>query len=237
MQFSIAVLSVNRQFYAEGCDVLYGENTFAFKIWEKYGDGLAYFLQYWRHPREAKDAGFPLEKVKRYFIKVKLQDVDEFEVVEDCVKSVADVLSETPKLTQLDIKLELSEGVEGVKRVLESFALLRNVQTVNLVDVPPEYAKYLKTVMEGNEPVVRLARMYQALESYAGPFVHCGNQLQEACEAMEEFDVEKFKTIRAEVITSVEEHMEEAKSALFEHDAKDEGEDAAGSQTAEQSKH
>ena len=71
--------------------------------------------------------------------------------------------------------------------------------------------------MTGNSSL-HLSKMYDALEFYAGPFDCCEDSLQEACDAMEEDDVDRFKRARAEIITMVTERMSNATNHLFDHD-------------------
>ena len=86
-------------------------------------------------------------------------------------------------------------------------------------------------LMEGNEPVDHLPRMYHALQRYAGSFDRCEDQMQEDCDAMEDCNGKKFEEIRERVVMSMEEHMVETKSVLFEHGAYDGGEGVADDQT------
>ena len=102
------------------------------------------------------------------------------------------VLSETYKLDYLRITLD-GRGyfnAQSFDRVLESFTLLRNVREVVLDEVPPVYAKYLESKMTGDDVLVHLPKMYEALQGYAGPFDCCEEILQEACDAMEEDNVD-----------------------------------------------
>ena len=44
--------------------------------------------------------------------------------------------------------------------------------------------------MTGDDVLVHLPKMYEALQGYAGPFDCCEEILQEACDAMEEDNVD-----------------------------------------------
>lgn len=89
--------------------------------------------------------------------------------------------------------------------------------------------------MEGSAPLDYLPKMYQALQSFAGPFDHCEKDLQKACQAMENCDSEKFKLVREKLIDSVNAHMEFVRAHLFDHDAKIDCE-ASGNSSSERSK-
>jgi hypothetical protein len=71
--------------------------------------------------------------------------------------------------------------------------------------------------MTGNSPLP-LSRMCDALEFYASPFDCCEDSLQEAYDATEEDDVDRFKHVRADIITMVTERMSNATSHLFDRD-------------------
>jgi hypothetical protein len=106
------------------------------------------------------------------------------------------VLSETPKLDYLHIKLD-GRGhfnVQSFDRVLESFTLLQKVREVVLDEVP---------------------KMYEALQEYAGPFDCCQELLQEACDAMEEDDVKLFTRVIAKTFPVVKKYMKDAEDHLL----------------------
>lgn len=88
-----------------------------------------------------------------------------------------EVFSETPKLHQVDIKFELTDGVEG--KVTSGARTIRPTpqHTDCQLHQRSSNAKYLKTLMEGNEPLDHLPRMYCALQRYAGSFEHCEDQM------------------------------------------------------------
>ncbi|KAH0564832.1 hypothetical protein GP486_001780 [Trichoglossum hirsutum] len=206
----------------ESRPILYGENIFKMTIWEKYGDERAYFLRCDHFAREAEfEFGSRLKDMRRFKIIVELRDEDEILSVKSAVRAVCKVLSEFPKLDYIRISLDGFGrfDAQSYSHVLESFTLLRNVRRVILDKVPPVYARYLERKMTGSSPLDHLPKMYEALEFYAGHFDWCENSLQEACDAMENDDVDRFKHIRAEIITMVTEFMTNARGHLFDHDA------------------
>ncbi|MCJ1461128.1 hypothetical protein MMC28_011510 [Mycoblastus sanguinarius] len=147
------MLQVCHQVYDEGSPILYSENTFAFKIRERFAEERAEFLG-WRGPNDhiaySKGEGVPVEKIERYVIKVELESASEFEVVRRSIRMTCAVLSQSFKLRQLDIELEawgvetfeslVSKETYPVSRILQPFAMLRNVQTVHFKGVPLEHA-------------------------------------------------------------------------------------------------
>ena len=232
---SSGLFRVCRQVYEEGSAILWGENVFAFKVWEKYGEERAPFLRA-DHIECSRNGGVPIHKIKKFKIIVEFQSDEEFWFVRSSVRKVCQVLSDSPMLQQLDISLEFEQpDIQVSPRVLDPFAMLRHVSSVTISGVPPQYALYLKSVMEGSAPLNHLPKMYQALQSFAGPFDHCEKYLQRACQAMEDCDSEKFKHVREMVIDSVDAHMEFVRAHLFDHDAKIDTE-ASGDSSSEQSK-
>jgi hypothetical protein len=158
--------------------------------------------------------------MKQFEILVEIQSEYEVWNVKEAARAVCSVLSGVGNLDYLHLKLD-GRGFDAKRfpRVLESFALLRNVRKVVLDGVPPVYGQYLRGKMTGCSPLDHLPKMYEALEFYAGPFDCCEDLLQEACAAMEDDDVHRFKHAREEIITVVTEHMTNAIDHLFDHDA------------------
>jgi hypothetical protein len=217
-----AILRTCRQILSESRPILYGENIFQMKIWSKYGDERASFVKCGHFAERAElEFGLRLKDMRQFEILVEVQCEDEVWGVKSAVRAVSKVLSEFPKLDYLHISLDGCGcfDAQSVSHVLESFTLLRNVRRVVLDGVPPVYAQYLERKMTGSSPLDHLPKMYEALELYAGPFDCCEDSLQEACDAMEEDDVDRFKRVREEIITMVTERMSNARNHLFDHDA------------------
>jgi|SRR5579862_3948869 len=216
-----AILRTCRQILFESRRVLYGENIFQIKIWEKDYAERAYFL-YCDHFAEGAELLFPwIKDIRRFEILVEVQNAYEARNVKSAVRAVCRLLSEFPKLDYLHISLYScgTFSAQSVSHVLESFTLLRNVRRVTLDGVPPVYSQYLKRKMTGSSPLDHLPKMYEALELYAGHFDLCEKSLQQACDAMEIDDIDGFKRARTRIITDVTEFMSNAKSHLFDHDA------------------
>jgi hypothetical protein len=69
--------------------------------------------------------------------------------------------------------------------------------------------------MTGNDVLVHLPKMYEALQGYAGPFDCCEEILQEACDAMEEDNVDGFIHVTAKTIPIVKKHMKDAEDQIL----------------------
>lgn len=235
---SSGLFRVCRQVYEEGSAILWGENVFAFKVWEQYGEERATFLRAPNHIENSRKRRVPIHRIKKYKILVEIHLKEQFWSTRSSVRKVCQTLSDSPVLQQLNISLEIENEEPDNQissRVLEPFALLRHVSTVTIDGVSPQYALYLKSVMEGSAPLDYLPKMYQALQSFAGPFDHCEEYLQMACQAMEDCDSERFKHIREMVIDGVDTHMKLVRAHLFDHDAKIDSE-ASGNSSSERSK-
>jgi hypothetical protein len=136
---------------------------------------------------------------------------DRHRIVKATVRDVCKDLSEFPSLGNLHNDLHERSDF----RVLESFTLQRNVQKVFLEGAPPVYRQYLTSKMTGCSPVDHLPKMFHALEFYAGGFYCCEKNLKEAFEAMENDDVERFKRVRAKIVTLVTKWMADATEHLY----------------------
>jgi hypothetical protein len=220
-----SILRTCHQVLSEARIILYSENTFSMTIFDKgggkSGGKRAYFLKCDNFAGDARhEFGSRLEEMRRFNISVELQDESDFWNVKASVRDVCNVLSDVCVLDYLHITLDGRDVFEAqsLSRVLESFTLLRNVRSVELEGIPPVYSQYLTSKMTGCSPLCHLPKMYDALEFYAGPFNCCEKGLQEACNAMEDDDVDRFKDAREELITLVTKRMADARDHLFDHD-------------------
>ena len=146
------------------------------------------------------------------------------------------------KLEELPIKEWLIEDIKSLSQratALQPFTRLQNVGRVDVRGVvKSHYKQYLIDVMQGGSLLNNLPKMYDALEYYGGPFYYCEEDLEDACEAMEDGDVELFKRVREEIIEKVTAcmvtgkatacmapekvtaRMADAKERLFDYDAR-----------------
>ena len=227
-KLSPTILCTCRQILNEARPILYGENVWKIKIWQNgCGAERASFMET-HHLGEYIDYRLQhrLPDMRRFNIVVEIQskgDEDEVFSVRHALTKVSNVLSKLPHLDYLHIELCAHEQYGGDAQkfcqVLQIFTLLQHVRKVVFDGVPPVYAEYLRRKMTGSAPLDHLPNMYDALSFYAGPFEFCGNLLQEACHAMEESDVDRFKRVRAKIINLVSQHMANDIDHLYDHDA------------------
>lgn len=226
----VQILRVNRKLYGEGLEILYGENYFRIKIFDKYQEERAYFVTCDHFGKDVQDSLPQFKLIQHYDIWVEIQDEEDRWSVKPAVRKVANILSGIPRIKHLRITLgghekycnleALGEEVYACSRVLQSFTLLRGVQRVDLSGgVRPRYAKYLKNVMEGKSLLDHLPKMHDALEHLAGPFDKFQDGLQMACNAMEDDDVQEFKRVRSDIIRQFVERTQYALNHLTDNDA------------------
>jgi hypothetical protein len=223
---SAALLRTCTQIRDEAQPILCGENTFLMEIWaEPRPPGVPW--RFWgrfldcrtliQWPSRAKDGR--LRRMKRWEVKVVLEREQNVPPVKAGVRKICQILSDLPELESLFIRVE---GLgHQFPRILQSFTLLRNVGKVEFEGVPCVYSQYLGCKMMGREPVDHLPKMYDVLQNYAGPFAECEGSLKEACDAMENDDVDFFKRARADIVKTVVERMRKAEECLFDHDGKE----------------
>jgi hypothetical protein len=218
---SPSILRTCRQVLTESRIILYSENIFSMQIFEKADGPRAYFLKCDHFGLEGQVMwGLRLKDMKRFDISVWLQTEEDFWDTKAAVRAVCNVLSRIPQLDYLHITLDgRGFDAQSFPRVLESFTLLRNIESVLVDGVPPVYTQYLQSKLTGCSPLDHLPKMYEALEFYAGPFDCCEEALQDACGAVEEDNVDRFQRVREEIITIVTKRMANAKDNLFSHDA------------------
>lgn len=222
---SATFLRTCKQILDEAQPILCGENTFLMEIWaEPRPPGVPW--RFWgrfldcrtliQWPGRAKDGR--LRRMKRWEVKVLLEREANVPPVKAGVRKICQILSDLPDLESLHIRVD---GLgHQFPRILQSCTLLRRVQKVEFEGVPRVYAGYLEGKMTGKEPVDHLPKMYDALQTYAGPFEECEPSLKEACDAMENDDVEVFKNAREDIVKMVTERMREAEAHLYYHDGK-----------------
>lgn len=127
-RFQVAILRVCHQLCAEGCDILYGENTFALMI-RLYGFAIAGMHSLY---------GLPSKQIKNF--EIIIENLGEPSVLEyqKCVREVVHKLSDSPKLRRLSIRIEASPCEVFDQYccsflALQPFGLLREVQEVTFM--------------------------------------------------------------------------------------------------------
>lgn len=214
-----AILRTCRQILSEARIILYSENTWKLRIWEeetrgRYSFQLVFMLNHfpWRYKYgQNNDAALLVPRAKemrRWEIKVQVQDLDECRRAKRGVKVVCITLAKFCHLEYLHIILYGDDSYQ-LHRVLERFTLLR-ARKLDLTGVPSAYGVYLRSVITGSSPTTSdydLRAMYQALKTFAEPFEYCETFLDEACRAMEHEAWSQFRALRKKIIASVEENM------------------------------
>lgn len=219
------ILRVNRQLCAEGLDVLYGENYFRMRIWENNQE-LAYFVQCDHFAKEVKYSLPRYTLIQHYDIYVEIQGEKDRWAVRSAVWKVAKVLSKVSTIEHLRITLggheedygsaRLGEEVYACSRVLQPFTLLRGVRRVDFDGgLMPDYAKYLKDIMEGSPLLHPLPKMYGALERLVGHFDEFKDHLRTAFGPTCDDDIDTFGRIRAELTEKFVERTTDALNLLY----------------------
>ena len=233
------VLRVSRQINAEASEVLYRENTFALlidRIWLR--DKLVpvkfnrQMRDRWKHLRGS--APVPIRKMQNLRIEISLITYGEIQRVRDAVRGVVLAIAESPEMRRLTIQLR-NHGVSPAeaRTLLQPFKMLRHIRHVIFEDPllllrmdctvsPPDYAQYLKGLMEGPMPLEYLPRLYRGLEVFARPPLGLGCyqlDLTEAYETAEAGENEEFKLARRKTIGKVWWSLRSSDLvALFAHD-------------------
>ncbi|KAI0829522.1 hypothetical protein F5Y06DRAFT_282775 [Hypoxylon sp. FL0890] len=224
-RLSTSILCTCRRILHEARPILYGENIWGYMIRHRYGEGYInifeaeYFMELF-----VERIGVRLEDLKRLHIEVEICREDEVFCVRSALTMLLKTLSELPNIQYVHIRLRLDQDSQGdtpgLCTVLQKLTLLQRVHHVDFDGVPPVYAKYLTDKMTGSAPLDHLPKMYDALALYAKHFDDCAELLQEACDAIEENNVDRFKDARTKIIEWVTQHMTYAFDHLFDHDAR-----------------
>lgn len=193
-----ALFFVCRQLYNEARSIYYGENPAKF-VFNSQGYGITIDTVCGRITTQCGFQRIPLEALQQVVILVEILTEDD---VGDIRSSLRRTGSRFPFLRHLTVLLKIGERVHSsCTQVLKHLAALRALH-VSTYGVLPVYSEYLKSVIQGNEPKDRLSRMYMALQGYA-PVDWAESQLQKACDAMENADLEGFTRTRQGVVSRV----------------------------------
>ncbi|KAI9846678.1 MAG: hypothetical protein M1837_003733 [Sclerophora amabilis] len=219
-QLHLAILSTNRQIYSEGIKILYGENVFSIRLWQAKSRLRIHFLDNGGHFERGLRKGSREDHrpalIRNYEITVAASYGRSCPPLREALAHVYYLLRlENMQLHQLNLVLDTSnlqppwdiEKPEFVFRILEPPYDVPIVARANVNGVPPRYAKYLKDVMEAKYPVPGLPRMYRALQEATGSNRECQADLERACQAMADDDMERFKRIRTSIIAYIQQKM------------------------------
>ncbi|EXJ80873.1 hypothetical protein A1O3_07160 [Capronia epimyces CBS 606.96] len=217
------ILRCNKQLYAEGLDVLYGQNYFWIKIGHRIPHlfttpASVYSTDYRNQIIDDFDVIIPRYKlIRNYEIYVEIKDGSNWErgQVRSLVRKMATTLSDVTYLKHLRITLgghedyysePLNKEIYALSDTLEPFTLLRRVHRVDMNGgvQPPPFSRY-----------------------------GFWDKLQDAYKAMDCHEVDQFKKIRADLVQSLledskhkwkhlkylMEHLKHKSEHLFDHDA------------------
>ncbi|OAA66905.1 hypothetical protein SPI_01481 [Niveomyces insectorum RCEF 264] len=215
-----SILRTCHHIHDEAYPILYGENVWEIRIFDKNGEERAYALDTDHFGNYQGYAhAFAIHHMRKFDITVEIQDEEDLWVVRPAIRKVCRVLSDIPRLDYMHIRLDGCGVLDPSQfcAVLRNFGLLR-VRKVNVTGVSPEFAKYLVGKMTGSGPVDDLPKMFEALDVYAGHFEFCEHLLQQACNAMDHGNVDTFKEVRTKTVEQVTSFMTQALSHLYDHD-------------------
>ena len=197
-----AILRVCWRLHREASPILNGENTYGICI-----DGLCHFPEL---GTLARNSNFQFDDVLGSFRKycASIDKFQRFEIVSAfayCssirlkVRSLCcSVLSRLPALQHVRI-LRLYDPSKVDDTILGPFGMLRNLRSVSLHGVQLPYAERLRGLMLGNTPQPNVKWMYYSLEKCVRDLKGDPSDLNKAMEALQEWDIEKFKEIRSKI--------------------------------------
>ena len=113
----------------------------------------------------------------------------------------------------------LLEAYHDDYTILGPFGVLRNLRSVDIHGTPLPYAVRLRRLMLGNTPPDDLDGMYHELEKYVKALKGDIGGLRRAKEARRTWDVQKFKEIRSEILSDVQDRIDRALLHMFDFDA------------------
>lgn len=180
-----AILRVCWRLHREASPILNGENTYGICI-----DGLCHFLGSFRKYCASIDKfqRFEIVSAFAYCSSIRLK-----------VRSLCcSVLSRLPALQHVRI-LRLYDPSKVDDTILGPFGMLRNLRSVSLHGVQLPYAERLRGLMLGNTPQPNVKWMYYSLEKCVRDLKGDPSDLNKAMEALQEWDIEKFKEIRSKI--------------------------------------
>lgn len=227
-----AILRTCSQLHREASPILYRENTVVIQV---YGFD---FTPDYETDLESEDAlqaralfmNFDLDNVKSYLSIEQFQRVEiaidsfdlDLEAVEHFITTLcSSLLCNMPALQHISLHLIRDPYTKKNHVTLAPFGVLRNMRSVLIHGpVPLPFAERLKGLMLGNAPQENVKEMYRLLEKYVNGPKGDRSELQRASYALQEWDVQKFKEIRSQIILDGQRRMEDALLHIFDYDLK-----------------
>ena len=229
-----AILRACSQLHREASPILYRENTVVIQVdgfdpaavedvdYESDLDIRArtFFMNF-----ELIDGEFdqacppPIKQFKRVEIAIETAGLD-LETLGSVITTLcSSVLLEMSALQHISLHLMRDPTTPNNHLALAPFGVLRDMRSVYIDGpVPLPFAERLKGLMLGNAPQENVKMMYHLLEDYVnGPKGNL-SELQRASNALLEWDVEKFKEIRSQILLDGQRRMEDALLHIFDYD-------------------
>ena len=234
-----AILRACSQLHREASPILYGENTVVIQVcsfefsadseteFGSEGDTEAriFFMKF-----ELDDGVFyqpcppwppSIDQFQRVEIAIDTAELD-LEAVGCVITTLcSSVLCDMPALQYISLHLIRNPCTKNNHVALAPFGVLRNMRSVSIHGaVPLPFAERLKGLMLGNAPQENVKKMYRLLEKYVNGPKGDRAELQRASYALQEWDIQKFKEIRSEIILDGQRRMEDALLHIFDFDLK-----------------
>lgn len=243
-----AILCTCRQVYQEARPLLIGENTIGIQIYgcevqDSSLSGSCYFHKLDDFSDESNEVEYESRTIFMNYILNQgveemvfsrnliacFQTFQRFEIVIDTanvelkdvtlnVENLCSILSDMSPLQHISLHLLEHPCRKNNHPTLGPFGILRNVRSVVICGVPLPFAERLKKLMLGNTPQENVKEMYRLLESYVkGPKGNISD-LQKASKALQEWDLQMFKTIRSKILLDGQRCMEDALLHIGDYD-------------------
>lgn len=221
-----AILRVCSQLYREASPILNCENTFGIRI--RIPEAVEYEVaerhELCSYPR------FALTEERSSFRNSSMDKFQRFEIVirnalEPEVRPGVEELcrchlSKSHALQHVSIHLLDTDHIHDDEHtILGPFGALRNLRSVDIHGAPRRYAKRLRKLMLGNTPPDDLDGMYHGLEKYVKALKGDRWVLEEAMKATQTWDMQKFKELRSEIVSEVQDRIDCALLHMFAFDA------------------
>lgn len=237
-QLQPAILRTCRQLHHEASPILNGENTYGIEI---FANECYEYSDEEEIKAETLIMDFEVSRGMDYIrkhipsinnfqrVEIMIQtDTLELEVAESAVKKLcSSILCNMAALHHISIILSENPSHRKNHSALRPFGMLQNVRNVVFNGVPHPFAERLKGLMLGNTPQMNVEGMYGLLKSYVHDPKGTLLDLQEASNALQELDFQNFGEIRSKILSDGQRCMEDALLHIFDHDPKNEGNEAA----------
>ena len=210
------ILRVNQQLYAEGINLLYGQNVFRMIVYVfPSNTEHAAFMNCWNFMDEAHSRLPRYKLIQQYDICVqnRVTEGDGYLPLKCLIRRVASKMAELPSLKHLRIDFN-DYGLDGYEEVLQAFTLLSNVDCVEIKGVKASYAQYLKTTMEGASRLDQLPMMRSTLDRLAPIMNEYETMLERNYGTVQESNVNDYLWVRAELVEKLVMRTQQALSIV-----------------------